>query len=136
MQQAAVAAGTAALAGAARAAAQATADEGTLKFADPQKALEAFRNLYPGEAGIRNLLRGDGYFTIDLSIGKGFKLPSTQRLEFRWDVFNLTNTPKFDTGDVTMFPDSAASFGRYDSSLAACDGAAGRCMQLNLRYTF
>ena len=32
---------------------------------------EAFRNLYPGEAGIRNLLRGDGYFTIDLSIGKG-----------------------------------------------------------------
>ena len=56
------------------------------------EALEAFRNLYPGEAGIRNLLRGDGYFTIDLSIGKGFKLPSTQRLEFRWDVFNLTNT--------------------------------------------
>jgi hypothetical protein len=105
-------------------------------FADPQAALEAFRNLYPGEAGIRNLLRGDGYFAIDLSIGKGFKLPSTQRLEFRWDIFNLTNTPKFDTGDVTMFPDSAASFGRYDSSLAACDGAAGRCMQLNLRYTF
>lgn len=105
-------------------------------FADPAEALEAFRNLYPGEAGIRNLLRGDGYFTIDVSVGKGFKLPSTQRLEFRWDVFNLTNTPKFDTGDVTMFPDSAASFGRYDSSLAACDGAAGRCMQMNLRYTF
>ena len=105
-------------------------------FADPTKALEAFRNLYPGEAGIRNLLRGDGYYTIDLSIAKGFKLPSTQRLEFRWDIFNLTNTPKFDTGDVTMFPDSAASFGRYDSSLAACDGAAGRCMQLNLHYTF
>jgi hypothetical protein len=105
-------------------------------FADPQKALEAFRNVYPGEGGIRNLLRGDGYFAIDLSIAKGFKLPTTQRLEFRWDVFNLTNTPKFDTGDVTMFPDSAASFGRYDSSLAACDGAAGRCMQLNLRYTF
>jgi Carboxypeptidase regulatory-like domain len=105
-------------------------------FADPQAALAAFRNLYPGEAGIRNLLRGDGYYAIDLSIGKGFKLPSTQRLEFRWDIFNVTNTPKFDTGDVTMFPDSAASFGRYDSSLAACDGAAGRCMQLNLRYTF
>ncbi len=105
-------------------------------FADPTAALEAFRNLYPGEAGIRNLLRGDGYFTIDLSIAKAFRLPATQRLEFRWDIFNLTNTPKFDTGDVTMFPDSAASFGRYDSSLAACDGAAGRCMQLNLRYTF
>ncbi|MEO5823630.1 MAG: TonB-dependent receptor [Vicinamibacteraceae bacterium] len=105
-------------------------------FADPQAALEAFRNLYPGEAGIRNLLRGDGYYAIDLSIGKVFKLPTTQRLEFRWDIFNVTNTPKFDTGDVTMFPDSAASFGRYDSSLAACDGAAGRCMQMNLRYSF
>jgi hypothetical protein len=105
-------------------------------FADPTAALEAFRNLYPGEAGIRNLLRGDGYFTLDMSFGKGFSLPASQRLEFRWDVFNLTNTPKFDTGDVTMFPDSSASFGRYDSSLAACDGAAGRCMQLNLRYTF
>jgi hypothetical protein len=105
-------------------------------FANPTEALEAFRLLYPGEGGIRNLLRGDGYFTVDLSVSKGFKLPTTQRLEFRWDVFNVTNTPKFDTGDVTMFPDSAASFGRYDSSLAACDGAAGRCMQLNLRYTF
>lgn len=105
-------------------------------FADPQDALTFFRNLYPGEAGIRNELRGDGYFAIDLSIAKGFRLPAAQRIEFRWDIFNLTNTPKFDTGDVTMFPDSAASFGRYDSSLAACDGAAGRCMQLNLRYTF
>ena len=26
----------------------------------------------PGEAGIRNLLRGDGYFTIDTSISKAF----------------------------------------------------------------
>ena len=105
-------------------------------FADPAKALDAFRNLYPGEAGLRNVLRGDGYFTVDISVAKGFKLPTTQRLEFRWDVFNLTNTPKFDTGNVSMTPDSAASFGRYDGSLAACDGAAGRCMQLNLRYTF
>ena len=105
-------------------------------FKDPQEALTFFRNLYPGEAGIRNVLRGDGYFAIDLSIAKGFKLPSTQKIEFRWDIFNLTNTPKFDAQNVTMFPDSAASFGRYDGSLAACDGAAGRCMQLNLRYTF
>ena len=45
-------------------------------------------------------------------------------------------TPRFNIGAVTMYPDTAASFGRYDGSLAACDGAAGRCMQLNLRYTF
>ena len=105
-------------------------------FADPEEALEAFRNLYPGEAGIRNLLRGEGYFTFDLGISKQFRMPYNHRLQFRWDVFNVTNTPRFDTGDVTMFPDSAASFGRYDGSLAACDGAAGRCMQLNLKYLF
>ena len=63
--------------------------------------------IYPGETGIRNLLRGDGYFTIDMSLSKGFRLPFGQRLRFRWDVFNLTNTPRFDTGDVTMFPDIA-----------------------------
>lgn len=105
-------------------------------FADPQEALKAFRNLYPGEAGIRNLLRGEGYFTFDLGISKQFRMPYDHRLQFRWDIFNVTNTPRFDTGDVTMFPDTAASFGRYDGSLAACDGAAGRCMQLNLRYLF
>jgi hypothetical protein len=105
-------------------------------FADPTDALNYFRLDYPGEAGIRNLLRGDGYFTIDLSLSKAVRLPANQRIQFRWDVFNVTNTPRFNTGNVTMFPDSAASFGRYDGSLAACDGAAGRCMQLNLRYLF
>lgn len=105
-------------------------------FANPQEAIDYFRNIYPGEAGIRNLLRGDGYFTIDLSLSKAFRLPANQRIQFRWDVFNVTNTPRFNTGNVTMFPDTAASFGRYDGTLAACDGSAGRCMQLNLRYEF
>jgi Carboxypeptidase regulatory-like domain len=105
-------------------------------FADPMEALDFFRLLNPGEAGVRNLMRGDGYFTIDLSLSKAFRMPFGDRLQFRWDVFNVTNTPRFDTGAVTMFPDSAASFGRYDGSLAACDRSAGRCMQLNLRYQF
>ncbi len=105
-------------------------------FADRTAALEFFRYIYPGESGIRNLLRGDGYFTVDLSLSKGFDLPFGHSLRFRWDVFNVSNTPRFDTGQVTMFPDTAASFGRYNGTLAACDGAAGRCMQLNLRYQF
>ncbi len=48
--------------------------------------------ILPGETGIRNLLRGDGYFGIDASIGKSFQMPFGDRLRFRWDVFNLTNT--------------------------------------------
>lgn len=106
-------------------------------FLNPVTAIDAFRLQYPGETGIRNLLRGDGYVGVDLSLGKSFRMPwGGDRLRVRWDVFNLTNTVRFDTGDVTMLPDISSSFGRYDSSLATCDGAAGRCMQLNLRYEF
>jgi hypothetical protein len=105
-------------------------------FADLAEALSRFRTQYPGETGIRNLLRGDGYFGIDLSVGKSFHMPFGHRLKFRWDTFNLTNTPRFDTGNVTMLPDISTTFGRYNGSLATCDGAAGRCMQLNLRYEF
>jgi hypothetical protein len=105
-------------------------------FANPTEALTYFRRALPGESGIRNLLRGDGYFTIDLSIAKGFDLGfADHRLRFRWDIFNVTNTPKFDVGDLTMFPDRAG-FGRYNSTLATCDAQAGRCMQFALRYEF
>jgi hypothetical protein len=95
------------------------------------------RRLYPGEVGIRNLLRGDGYFSIDASLGKGFTMPwAGHRLRFRWDVFNVTNTPSFNTGALDMFPDIASTFGRYNGTLATCDGGAGRCMQFALRYEF
>lgn len=105
-------------------------------FADPADALTYFRRALPGEVGIRNQFRGDGYFTIDLSLSKAFRMGvSDHRLRFRWDVFNLTNTVRFDVGQLTMFPDRAG-FGRYDGSLATCDAQAGRCMQFALRYEF
>jgi len=105
-------------------------------FQNPQAAIDFFRRANPGETGIRNLLRGDGFFGVDISLSKAFVMPFGHRLKFRWDVFNLTNTPRFDTGDIEVFPDRAASFGRYNSTLPICDGAAGRCMQASLRYEF
>jgi hypothetical protein len=105
-------------------------------FKDPADALTYFRRSLPGEIGLRNVLRGDGYFTIDTSLSKSFRLGfSDHQLRFRWDVFNLTNTAKFDVGNVTMLPDRSG-FGRYNGTLAACDGQAGRCMQFALRYEF
>jgi hypothetical protein len=47
----------------------------------------------------------------------------------------VTNTAKFDVGQLNMFPDRAG-FGRYDGTLATCDAQAGRCMQFALRYEF
>ncbi len=105
-------------------------------FQDPDNALTFFRNAFPGEVGIRNQLRGDGYFNIDLSLSKSWGLPFGQRLRFRWDTFNVTNTPRFNTGLVTMFPDITSTFGRYDGVYGTCDGAAARCMQFNLRWEF
>ena len=39
-------------------------------FADPAEALKAFRFALPGEVGLRNELRGDGYFTLDTNVNK------------------------------------------------------------------
>jgi hypothetical protein len=107
-------------------------------FTDPEAALEFFRRDFPGESGLRNVLRGDGYFTIDLSLAKAWTMPwsADHKLRFRWDVFNVTNTPRFDVGNVTMLPDRSTTFGSYNGSLATCDGGAGRCMQGAVRYEF
>jgi hypothetical protein len=68
-------------------------------FADPEDALSYFRRLLPGEVGVRNQLRGDGFFTIDTSLSKAFQLPfANHRIRFRWDVFNVTNTVRFNVG--------------------------------------
>jgi hypothetical protein len=105
-------------------------------FADPKDALTYFRRQLPGESGIRNLLRGDGYFNVDLSLSKSWSLGiADHRLRFRWDVFNATNTAKFDVGQLTNTPD-ITGFGRYNGTLATCDAQAGRCMQFALRYEF
>ena len=106
-------------------------------FKDPANALTFFRRALPGEVGLRNVLRGEGYFTIDASVSKAWRMPFSgqQRLRFRWDTFNVTNTPRFDVGNVTMFPDRSG-FGRYNGTLATCDAQAGRCMQFALRYEF
>ena len=87
---------------------------------------------------MRNQFEGDGYFSIDFSLSKSWTLPwsNNHRLRFRWDTFNLTNTPKFDVFFMDMFPDRAASFGRYYETIATCDGGAGRCMQFALKYEF
>ena len=103
-------------------------------FADSEAALAYFRKALPGEVGIRNQLRGDGYFTVDLSVSKAWTVPHGL-LRFRWDTFNLTNVVRFDVATTTMYPD-LPGFGRYNSSLATCDGRAGRCMQFGLNFEF
>ena len=43
----------------------------------------------------RNTLRGPGVFNVDASLFRSFKLTEKWALQFRTEVFNLTNTPAF-----------------------------------------
>jgi hypothetical protein len=53
---------------------------------------------YPGEAGERNNFRGDGVFDIDSSLSKGWDLTERAKLKFAWEVYNVTNSTRFDDG--------------------------------------
>jgi hypothetical protein len=64
-------------------------------FADPTNL--NLRLPYPGEAGQRNNFIGDGYFDIDSGLTKSWKIVEGQQLKFAWEVFNVTNSVRFDT---------------------------------------
>jgi len=55
---------------------------------------------YPGEAGERNFFRGDGYFDIDSGLAKTWALPEHATLKFAWEVYNVTNTVRFDPASI------------------------------------
>jgi hypothetical protein len=104
-------------------------------FKNASQALNFFRLALPGEVGLRNVLRGDGYFSVDASLSKAWHDRQGHRLRVRFDVFNLTNTAKFDRRQ--RLHDAGPHAVRvYNGTLATCDAQAGRCAQFALRYEF
>jgi hypothetical protein len=102
-------------------------------FADPQKALNSYSFTLPGESGMRNSIRGDSFFNIDASLSKRFTMPFNEKhsLQFRWEVFNVTNSVRFDPASISNFLTIKGSFGKYSSELVE-----PRVMQFGLRYEF
>jgi hypothetical protein len=86
----------------------------------------------PGDSGIRNSLRGDGFAGLDLGLSKRWVMPwkESHALQFRWEVFNVLNLTRFDVQSVTANIDSGA-FGNYSGLLTN-----PRVMQFALRYEF
>jgi len=76
----------------------------------------------------RNALRSDGYKDEDLSLFKNFRLPDNAALEFRAEVFNLTNTQIFAAPTSTV---GSPTFGVI-SALAT----PARQMQFALKILF
>jgi hypothetical protein len=107
---------------------------GTTNPTDPNAAINQFRDAYPGESGQRNELRGPGAFNIDMGLAKEWKITERQNLRFSWEVFNVTNSVRFDAGNiqnVNNYTDYNPSFGNFINTLFK-----PRIMQLGARYTF
>lgn len=91
---------------------------------------------YPGEAGQRNNFRGDGFFGIDSGLAKNWNITEHQIIRFTWEVFNTTNSVRFDTnpqsanGGLTTQAQNGG-LGKYASTLTS-----PRIQQFSLRYSF
>jgi hypothetical protein len=116
-------------------------------FSDPVAAYQSFRNARAGETGDRNVLRAPSYVSLDAGLMKTFKMPwENHTIQFRWEVFNVTNTQRFDgntISDISVGQDPfqggqpGPDFGRFTSTQTPLNETkAGRIMQFGLRYQF
>jgi len=98
-------------------------------------AVNSFDYPFPGESGARNNLRGPGYFDIDAALRKNWSLTERAKLAFGFDVFNLTNSVRFDVGSIIFNGnaaiDSGSAFGNYESVLTG-----SRRIEVSLRLSF
>jgi hypothetical protein len=108
-------------------------------FADPDALIAGLGNGYPlrnplpGEAGQRNNFRGDGFFGVDSGLTKTWAIHEQHQLRFAWEVFNVTNSVRFDVNPLTSLQNQTNSgqFGVYGKTLTQ-----PRVQQFSLRYSF
>jgi len=102
-------------------------------FKNGTDAINAFTNPFPGESGARNQVRGDGFFNVDLGLAKRWRMPwsEKQSLQLRWEVFNVTNSNRFDVQSIAPALDISSTFGNYTGLLTN-----PRVMQFALRFEF
>lgn len=106
-------------------------------------AFAGFRSSYPGDTGSRNYLRLPHYIDLDAGLGKTWTMPYNEKhnLQFRWEVFNVSNTQEFSgldfsrtgwgiPGTINTLP--APNFSNWTSVVPN----SNRVMQFGLRYAF
>jgi hypothetical protein len=89
----------------------------------------AFENPAPGTFGNlqRNSIRGLSTWNLDVSLSRIFQLTSSQRVEFRAEAYNLTNSFRAINPNVTL---TAGTFGVVREALDS------RVLQFALKYVF
>jgi hypothetical protein len=86
---------------------------------------------YPGENGQRNNFRGEGIFDLDSGLSKAWSLSDYGKLRFGWEVYNVTNTDRFDVPSNQQVQLTSGSLGISNTLLST-----PRRMQFSLRYDF
>jgi len=103
------------------------------------KAYTGFRPSYPGETGERNTFRYPGYVDLDFGLSKKWSFGEQKDLQFRWEVFNATNTQRFGTIDGSRsgfgIAAGATTPTKNFSDFTAIQGSP-RVMQFGLRIAF
>jgi hypothetical protein len=103
-------------------------------FAQP--ALGTYGNMGVGD------LRSPGFWEWDQTITRQFRIAESQRVEFRFEVFNVTNSVRFYLASGTNSLNlSNGQFGKVVSDAsttgsASPTGSGGRIVQLALKYVF
>ena len=80
-----------------------------------------------GNAG-RNIIRGPGYASFDISLARRFKFSDSRELSFEAQAFNLFNRANFEMPE--FYADEPATFGRIFAAKAP------RQIQFTLRFSF
>jgi hypothetical protein len=98
---------------------------------EPAGQYGLFIETLAGQSGIRNNIRGPGFFNIDTGLYKVFTMPYNEhhKIQLRWETFNVTNSAIFSGPSLT--DTSSTTFGKFGSTLTQ-----PRQMQLAGRYTW
>jgi hypothetical protein len=111
------------------------------------EAYQSWRGAFPGETGDRNVLRLPGYVNLDMGLSKSFDLPwsENQKLQIRFEAFNVTNTQRMGNIDssrsgfgLQLDPDKVTSVGDIPTNWSNFISIQGqpRVMQIGARFTF
>ena len=79
-----------------------------------------------GNAG-RSLILGPGAWNLDIALSRSFSITERQRVDFRWEAFNLFNHTRFGSPSTAM---NSATYGQITSA------GDPRIMQFALKYVF
>ena len=111
------------------------------------EAYTSWRGAFAGETGDRNVIRLPGYVNLDLGLSKTIDMPwsEKQKLQIRFEVFNVTNTQRMGNIDssrsgfgLQLDPDKITSVDDIPTNWSNFTGIQGqpRVMQIGARFTF